>query len=986
MVFGAAPTGQQPIRFPAEKVEPGLRQDILASPSGQGTFLVYPKEQADLSKAYSISDWVERGQYVYETLWNTARQSQAGLVSYLVNQVQLNAASGYRSHYIVNAMLVTANVDTLDVLAARPDIAYIEAVKKYSVPKPIPGVANGETETAIEWGVAKIRADQVWTDFGVRGEGIVVANIDTGVLNSHPALVNQYRGTTTGSHDYNWFDPTGIYPTAPGDDNGHGTHTMGTMIGSEGGIYQVGVAPAARWIAAKAFERDGWGSSSDLLAAAEWVLAPYPIAGSPADADPSRRPHVVNSSWGGHGGDPWFQASVAAWRAAGIFPVFAAGNSGPNPGTIDSPADYAESFASGATDSSDTIASSSGRGPSSLTSEIKPDLSTPGVDVNSAWNDGGYATFSGTSMASPHAAGCAALILSAAPSLSLEAIENVMTSTAIDLGTRGPDYDYGYGRVDCYAAVAKAVVLWLSVTPTSGTVPPSGNQDITVVFDADGLAIGTYTASIVISNNDPNENPVTVPVTMTVTRPATWGKLEGAVTGLGYCDANPAPLANADVLIEDSTGMTWTLTTDISGTYQIWLDEAHSPLTLTVTYPDYETGQATGITITGQGTTTQEFDLRWLQPCLSVNPTDVNVTLALSGTATQTLTILNIGALMSDFALFERNGGFVIAQHQTEDQLHIGGQVHTVNESKEASPDTIGQGPLPLASGGPDPFGYTYKDSHEVDGPIYQWIEIAPPAGGTGTKLHGLTGEDDAYFWPLSLPFTFTFYETDYMELAVASNGTLYFEDQHLGYRNVPIPGSNRYGVDRFIAHLWDDLVINPGAVYYQAFDSMFIIEYYQASGYGSPGYASWEVILFENGNILFQYQDVTFGNFRDYGGDATVGIQGDPTTGLQYSYNTAPLSDGLAICFAHPGQSPDCSLDVPWLSVNPTTGTVLPSGTQAIDAIFDASVPEVAQLGEYYATLVIQSNDPGTPQFQVPVTMTVAVPSYNVFLPLISK
>ncbi len=517
-ITGAGVAGQ-PLSFREEKVEAGLRQEIAAAPDGQGDVLVYLTEQADLSHAYTISDWNERGQYVYETLWNTARRSQASLTRLLDTQIQSGDAASYESYYIVNAILVHGGLNTINELAARPDVAYIEAVENYAIPDPVIEPETDSQVDGVEWGIDKIRANDVWSDFNNRGEGVVVANIDTGVLRSHAALSSQYRGTTTGSHDYNWFDPTGTYPSAPNDNNGHGTHTMGTMVGDDGGSNQIGVAPDAQWIAAKGCASSSC-SGSDLLAAAEWVLAPFPIGGSPGNGDASKRPNIVNNSWGSNNGsDTWYQASVNAWRAAGIFPAFSAGNNGAaGSGSVGSPGSYAESFASGATDSGDVIASFSARGPSPVTGETKPDVTAPGKSIRSSVEDGGYATYNGTSMASPHTAGCAALILAEAPGTSVEAVENILTSTTADLGASGPDYTYGYGRIDCYNAVAAAGsgITWLSVAPNSGSVSAGGSQQITLTFDSTDLAAGTYNANIVISSNDPDENPVTVPVTLVV--------------------------------------------------------------------------------------------------------------------------------------------------------------------------------------------------------------------------------------------------------------------------------------------------------------------------------------------------------------------------------------------------------------------------------------------------------------------------------------
>jgi hypothetical protein len=343
------------------------------------------------------------------------------------------------------------------------------------------------------------------------------------------------------------------------------------------------------------------------------------------------------------------------------------------------------------------------------------------------------------------------------------------------------------------------------------------------------------------------------------------------------------------------------------------------------------------------------------------------------------------GALPSGFVLREvgRGSETPTAQLRPAGSLHSAGRVNVVREDrKEATLAGSGQS---LAGGGPDPFGYVYRDSHEPDGPAYAWVEIAPPAGGNGTPL-GMTGIDDGYFWPLLLPFNSRYYGADYGRLAIGSNGVLYFQDAYLGFYNAPIPGPSGYGVDTFIAPFWDDLVVYPGDVYYRAQDETLIIEYYQVRQYGTSGdYGSWEAILFENGNILFQYQDVTIGGYGDYGASATVGIQGNTTTGLQYSYNTGALSNNLAICYAYPGLSPDCSLDVPWLSENPSAGTVTADGgTQPIQVTFDTT--GLTQPGAYYATLLVDSADPLHPITSIPVTMTVQAWGLPIYLPLIQK
>ena len=248
----------------------------------------------------------------------------------------------------------------------------------------------------------------------------MVANIDTGVEFDHPALVNQYRGTQGEGmydHNYNWFDPSNIcgFPSeAPCDNEGHGTHTMGTIVGDDGGDNQIGVAPGAQWIAAKGCE-DFFCSFEALLSAGEWILAPTDLNGE--NPRPDLRPHIVNNSWGGGAGDEFYRGIVQAWVAAGIFPVFANGNLGPYCFSSDSPGDYPESYAVGAYDIAEELAFFSGRGPSAF-EIIKPNIAAPGVDVRSSVPGGQYAWNSGTSMATPHVTGAVALMWSAALAIS----------------------------------------------------------------------------------------------------------------------------------------------------------------------------------------------------------------------------------------------------------------------------------------------------------------------------------------------------------------------------------------------------------------------------------------------------------------------------------------------------------------------------------------------------------------------------------------
>jgi uncharacterized repeat protein (TIGR01451 family) len=480
---------------------------------------------------------------------------------------------------------------------------------------------------------------------------------------------------------------------------------------------------------------------------------------------------------------------------------------------------------------------------------------------------------------------------------------------------------------------------WLSEDPLTGVVLGDDTTAVTVTLDAGQAPLpGVYYATLGVDSDDPLNPRYPVAVAMTVTLPANYGKIEGTVYGTGYCDGEMNPLAGTNVVIEDTSGVTITVTTDVSGTYAVWRDEAGSPYTITTTYAEHWDSVAAGVVVTGTETTVQDLELRWMYPCADVasDPITVEVTLGMSDTV-----LLDIG----------NNGGWAMNWSFSEEDL---GMIETE--------------PGVMAAGGPDAFGYMFADSMEADGPEYEWIEIS----GTGTAA-GMSGMDDDHVFPIALPFPFNFYGTDYTQLAFGSNGTVYFEDNYLGLSNVAIPGSNSYGVNTFIAHYWDDLVIDStGEVYYQDFGDFFVIEYYNGRKFGSSDPGSWEIILFPNGSILMQYADAAL----DYGASATIGIQDDVSTGLQYSYNTASLFDGLAICFAYPGTPVDCASGIPWLFEDPSSGTTAMDSTGPVTLTFDASVPEVTKPGEYYGVLTVEVDDEMVDEIPISVTMIVSAPA----------
>jgi subtilisin family serine protease len=431
-------------------VDPQILSEMAASRSGSTSFFILFGAKADLARSKQIHDWNSRGRFVYDALQTAAGQSQARVRAWLEGQ-----GIPYRSFFADNSLFVIADKNVLRELAAFPEVVGFRANHIHPL-DPIIDKAEPTLPEGVAWGIAQVGADRVWQDFGIKGQGIVVANIDTGVEYTHDALHVNYK-CGDGPHADCWYDPSAVCPdpNVPCDNVGHGTHTMGTMVGDDDPAlaYNVGMAPDAQWIACKGCEDMGC-SDFALNACADWILAP--------NGNPDNRPNIVNNSWGGGGCSDWYRDKVQAWRAAGIFPAFSAGNMGSDCSSLGSPGDYPESFASGATDSGDAIAWFSSRGPSCY-GEIKPEVSAPGVDVCSSVPGNGWdCSYSGTSMASPHTAGLAALLWSADPDLigDIDDTEHLITTTATclnDLSCGGEDCHnnvYGWGRIDAFAAVS----------------------------------------------------------------------------------------------------------------------------------------------------------------------------------------------------------------------------------------------------------------------------------------------------------------------------------------------------------------------------------------------------------------------------------------------------------------------------------------------------------------------------------------------------
>ncbi len=312
-----------------------------------------------------------------------------------------------------NVLSVEAPVNSLKGLLQNPNIAGFEFdAVAHASGKPAPS----QPAQKLPWGVDRIDADLT----NGTGAGVKVCVVDTGIDKDHPDLQKNIVGGKN-------FVAKGavVDPAKWDDDNGHGTHVAGTIAAVDNTVGVVGVAPQASLLAAKVLNRQGSGYISDVIAGIDYCVT------SGAD--------VVSMSLGSNSDVQALHNAVDNAYANGVLLAAAAGNN--YGGAVSYPAAYDSVVAVSATDSNNNLASFSNVG-------LQVELAAPGVNILSTWKDGGYNTISGTSMATPHVSGVAALAIQANPLLSNVEIRALLQSTADDLGAVGKDSFFGYGLVD----------------------------------------------------------------------------------------------------------------------------------------------------------------------------------------------------------------------------------------------------------------------------------------------------------------------------------------------------------------------------------------------------------------------------------------------------------------------------------------------------------------------------------------------------------
>jgi len=529
-----------------EKISIGIKNELKMK---EKTDVIIQFHDLKLNISAYNPNWdkTQKGTYIFNALQENTRISQNEVQKWLKNK-----GIPFKSNLLINAILVSLDKEQINFVVSRQEVAFLYDNPEIFVSPALRATENNSLRGASEWGIDKIKAPAVWA-MGITGKGIVIGGQDTGFDWTHPDLRNAYRGYSKEitRHDYQWFDaidkasplnkdslnPCGYAIKIPCDDDVHGTHTMGTMVGKDSSGTSIGVAPGASWIGARNMER-GYGNPFSYLACFDWFLAPRDLAGK--NPNPSLAPHVINNSWSCptmegclNNHIELFEKAISLLRKAGIMVVVSAGNDGGNCETMNEiPVTVSGAFSIGATRSNDSIASFSSRGPALILGkkQIKPDVSAPGVSIKSALPGRRYGLLSGTSMAGPHVAGLAALLFSANPSLigQVEKVEQIIRETTLPLyssqvcanlsGGVSPNPVYGYGRIDALAAVKKA----LSVTPINETEDPSikiyplaGHQQLSISIERDIFSFSlfdVYGRQIMNNQVNPSISTLNLPV------------------------------------------------------------------------------------------------------------------------------------------------------------------------------------------------------------------------------------------------------------------------------------------------------------------------------------------------------------------------------------------------------------------------------------------------------------------------------------------
>jgi hypothetical protein len=501
---------------------------------------------------------------------------------------------------------------------------------------------------------------------------------------------------------------------------------------------------------------------------------------------------------------------------------------------------------------------------------------------------------------------------------------------------------------------------WMRLDSAAAETAAAASTGSTVRVSAAYLEAGTYNGYIIVRSNDPATPDLSVPVALNVTSAPGIHLPQTAVDFGGTVQGNSGQrafiLANSGTEALTVTGLSFSDPAFSSNSALPFTlqpgDQTVIPLEFTAAAVDAYSSTLTivsncpvahpTITLTGTG----------LQPpAIATDTTPVHLSVPAGQNTTGSLLIDNLGA-----------GDLELEAFLFTEAVSGGG----------AAPG----GAEALKAGGPDGFGYTFRDEREVDGPMFQWQEIAIPEGGSGTEVTQLTGftassdstqNDDAYVWPFTLPFNFPFYGTDYTRIAVGAYGVTYFEDDGFGWYMKDLPTDNvstGRGTNTFIATFNDNLDIIPGAIYVHSSPERIIIQHYRVTSQFAE-WATFQTILYPNGDIRMQWRET--GPWLN-GVGATIGIQGDAATALQYGRRNNLVEPGRSIYYTYPGNP-----HRDWLRSDSRSATIQGGGSHTLDYSVKG---EFLLPGTYHGRIELRSNDAAQPVVTIPVTLTVTDPA----------
>ena len=901
-----------------------------ANPGDYIKVLVLLRSQVDLAsldqQLYDQKSTMQQRVYqVITALKQNAENTQGSLRSYLEGKLESSEVFTFEAFWISNMFMVEAKPNVIYELMNRLDVAEtdLDAFLELDRPEEVKDYVDGIE--SVEPGVKIINAHLLWAQ-GITGQGRIVMNIDTGVHPNHPALNFKWRGNHVPSNQA-WFDPGGG-TTTPSDCDGHGSHTMGTMNGwSPTTGDTVGVAPDAEWIAAKTICSSPHTSNS--VAAFQWAMDPD---GNPLTI--SDMPDAISNSWY----DPdvtnecsgIYKTTLDAVEASGIAVVFSAGNNGPGTSTITKPKNINTNdvnvMCTAAIDgalyiggNTNPIASFSSRGPSLCGGTgsllIKPEVSAPGVNVRSSGSSTGYTVLSGTSMASPHVAGAVALLKQFAPNLTGRQILEALYNTAVDLGAAGEDNSYGRGLIDVYAA-------FLSLGTPDSTAP----EPIT------DLTAGA-----------PTSNSLTLQWTVP------YDSSMNGVTGFDI-RYSTSPITDTTTF-NNAAQLPFTTIPDTAGATEAYLVEG-----LDFATPYYFSIKSKDVWSNWSALSNSATGTTLAAPQIAVAPDSLSHILNPLEVVVDTITISNVSVDPStlDFTVTLENNTFPTGLVSSRVLPKYNQLAELTEVNRKDNPQEI-NGISFDGSGGPDLFGYKWKDSNEPNGPQYVWYDITTnPNAATVSFPNGTL--DDGYTNAMPLGFNMKFYGTEYSNIYLSTNGFLSFSQlTSATYTNAQIPSATV--PNNIIAAFWDDLDGRTQGTVHQLQDgNKFYIQFTNWQKYSGTGSLTFQVVLHQNGKIVVYYN-----NMNATLTSATVGIENAAgNDGLQVVYNANYVANSLALEFA---------ADPDWLSNNVNSGTLFNGNSVDVELTFHS---EDYPLGNYAMDVVVASTDPVNPTITVPVTMTI--------------